>query len=46
MCMYFGNVDVKIFIDSKDFCKGKVEMLEIIVKIGMDIFFFLKFKLV
>lgn len=44
MRTYLGNVDVKTLIDSKDSCKGKVEMLETIVKTGMDILLPLKSK--
>ena len=44
MRTYLGNVDVETLIDSKDSCEGKVEMLETIVKTGMDILLPLKSK--
>ena len=46
MCTYLKAIDVKSLVHSKDSAEGKVEMLETIVKIRMDILLPLKSKLV
>ena len=45
-CTYLKEIDIKSLVHSKDSAEGKVEMLETIVKIRMDILLPLKSKLV